>query len=468
MLMCSKPACRNWRLAPHWNRWSSGIPGSPSSCADLSAARWLREQQPLLEPSANFLASSRWEVLRQVRAEKARHHQSLSAASQRTAPAFGLWEFFNWLRGNRLAVQLVSVLLIVVLLLGSFSGAALAARSSIPGETLYPLKTSVEDLRLLAAFDPVNDAGLNLDFAGDRVGEMQLLVALEREQYLELPSQRYERQVDAALLDLTGVVGSRSSHQVQRAQQLAVTLPGMLAEHAENFDNLVQEAGTVGQPALQHARQFAIERQAVSARLLASLEEASGVVLTATPTGDEMLGGLDSTATLVVNPPGIGPLGTPTIPVPGSPTLVPTGLSPFGPTATDQAGNPLATSTLPAGVHSRPTPCSPPATRSHRPTHRGQPIRSRLRTRLHHRRPTPWRRPALHSRRLPPKKSSRPRNLPTPPADQHAPAHPAADQPQPALIIIPIHTHRTLPGAVFSLRETLQFRDEIMIWCKFV
>lgn len=317
--------------------------------ADLSAARWLREQQPLLEPSANFLASSRWEVLRQVRAEKARHHQSLSAASQRTAPAFGLWEFFNWLRGNRLAVQLVSVLLIVVLLLGSFSGAALAARSSIPGETLYPLKTSVEDLRLLAAFDPVNDAGLNLDFAGDRVGEMQLLVALEREQYLELPSQRYERQVDAALLDLTGVVGSRSSHQVQRAQQLAVTLPGMLAEHAENFDNLVQEAGTVGQPALQHARQFAIERQAVSARLLASLEEASGVVLTATPTGDEMLGGLDSTATLVVNPPGIGPLGTPTIPVPGSPTLVPTGLSPFGPTATDQAGNPLATSTLPAG-----------------------------------------------------------------------------------------------------------------------
>ncbi len=70
----------------------------------------------------------------------------------------------------RWAVGLAALLLFLAVL---FSTAAVASAGSLPGEPLYPLKRSLEDLRLTLTYRPAARSALLLDLAGRRLEEME-------------------------------------------------------------------------------------------------------------------------------------------------------------------------------------------------------------------------------------------------------------------------------------------------------
>lgn len=76
---------------------------------------------------------------------------------------------------RRIAGMAASVLLVFVVLLG---GAGVMAQDSLPGDALYGVKVTIEDVRLFFSGD---DAALQAQFAERRVDETQRLLDLRRE-----------------------------------------------------------------------------------------------------------------------------------------------------------------------------------------------------------------------------------------------------------------------------------------------
>ncbi len=92
----------------------------------------------------------------------------------------------------------LAALAALVLFFGGSVGAAFAAQSALPGETLYPVKLICEDLRLGFTGDPQARIDLLMQFSAVRVSEMNQLA----DQGSAIPAEtaeRLESQVQQAL-----------------------------------------------------------------------------------------------------------------------------------------------------------------------------------------------------------------------------------------------------------------------------
>jgi hypothetical protein len=88
------------------------------------------------------------------------------------------------------AARLVAIILAVIVGLGAVGGGvAAAAGNSLPGDTLYPVKLAVEDLRMAVTSSPEAQVRLALQFADERMGEID---ALTRDG-LSVPEEVYRR-----------------------------------------------------------------------------------------------------------------------------------------------------------------------------------------------------------------------------------------------------------------------------------
>jgi hypothetical protein len=116
-----------------------------------------------------------------------------------SAPTRSRWK--NPFAALRLTPALQFALVTVLVLGIVFTSGTLtvaAAQNSLPAETLYPLKTWSEDLRLSLAQDAAAQVALDLEFANRRVDELQTMLQSD-----EIPPEsvvaRLETQVDHAL-----------------------------------------------------------------------------------------------------------------------------------------------------------------------------------------------------------------------------------------------------------------------------
>ncbi|MBI9047630.1 MAG: hypothetical protein JEZ06_24305 [Anaerolineaceae bacterium] len=100
--------------------------------------------------------------------------------------------------------KIVGAISIVSFLLGGTGvGTVYASQSSLPGETLYPVKTWSEDLRLNLNTDIPKELDLNLDFAERRVDEIIALVEAGEIPPDELLARLYTHLQDAEDLALS-------------------------------------------------------------------------------------------------------------------------------------------------------------------------------------------------------------------------------------------------------------------------
>ena len=122
-------------------------------------------------------------------------------------------------RGWALAYQLLSVVLLIALGLGvTGGGMALASTDSLPGDLLYPVKLTVEDVRLSLAKDPATRAMQTMGYVSERADELSMLVMLGD----VVPGESVQRmlqQMDQVMM-----------HISQASPEEA---PGLLARYAE-------------------------------------------------------------------------------------------------------------------------------------------------------------------------------------------------------------------------------------------
>ena len=156
-------------------------------------------------------------------------------------------------KSNRMKV-LVFVSLIAVLLLGSIGATSVAAKSAIPGDALYSLKTTVEQTQLKLSKDAANRAQLKISFAEERLEEISKLV--EEGRYLEIQETvlAFESAINGALLELESVTKTDPS----RAAELATEITAALSKYAVVLTSLASSLPEVIQAEVNRALDSAL------------------------------------------------------------------------------------------------------------------------------------------------------------------------------------------------------------------
>ncbi len=128
-------------------------------------------------------------------------------------------------------VQILVSLLLVVASLAGFTGTLYAAQDDLPGQTLYPLKTWSEDVRVALTADPARQVERLMDMAQRRVEEAVALTqagqeppetVLQRmEQHLYRAMERAAAQGDDQMVQTLARVEAR----LRAMQQMLTSAP---------------------------------------------------------------------------------------------------------------------------------------------------------------------------------------------------------------------------------------------------
>jgi hypothetical protein len=151
----------------------------------LGLALAIRDLPPIT-PRPGFRYTARSRLLRSV------------AARQQVKQRGRRERVFRFSFPNLLLRPALSLAILIVLLVVTLSaGTAYAAGSALPGDSLYSVKIAVEDARLMLSSEE-GDASLYLQFADERLQEIDSLAAKGRYEDISTATQRFEEQLQAA------------------------------------------------------------------------------------------------------------------------------------------------------------------------------------------------------------------------------------------------------------------------------
>ena len=179
----------------------------------LVAAIWMLDQSQAFAPDPQRLRLSKRRLVSRIKQEK--------AAPQPTR----LQAWFESLFQHKPFVlqAAISLMLVLALTFGSI-GVAQASQSTIPGDTLYGVKLTLEDAELAFSLSPLQAARLHIKFIGRRVIEIQTLVLENRLEFLNQAVTLYQKQIDRALANLKEATQRFPLQSIQLATELQDTL----------------------------------------------------------------------------------------------------------------------------------------------------------------------------------------------------------------------------------------------------
>ncbi|MGB1251400.1 MAG: fasciclin domain-containing protein [Candidatus Promineifilaceae bacterium] len=149
-------------------------------------------QDKSVAPSAEFRANARASLLSKLEARQA-------PTTTRNKPVKPVrswsWSWFTLRRSS--LVRWALVLMMVTTLFGSVTGGTIyASERSLPGATLYPVKTGIEQYRLSRTETDTESISLQLNFAGRRVDEIEQLVERGDGEHIASTSKAYATLLD--------------------------------------------------------------------------------------------------------------------------------------------------------------------------------------------------------------------------------------------------------------------------------
>jgi hypothetical protein len=160
-----------------------------------------------------------------------------------------LGHFFNSISTHAVQLRPVFIALLLAFLFVMFSGGTVyASAHALPGDTLYPLKTSFEDLRLTVARDE-DESALYEQFAQLRVEEIQDLIDAGREGDLAIAVSRLEEN----LVGFSLLLENSKPDEEAWAEQKAIHLEEQLSKHIEVLNALLAKVPQSFKPGKQRA-----------------------------------------------------------------------------------------------------------------------------------------------------------------------------------------------------------------------
>ena len=207
----------------------------------LEAALWLTSRRPALDPRPGFLTTSRRRLVRRIGYEKPSRFAIFSNRINR------------FLSSRRVVQVAFTVLLAAILLAGNT--VARAAQSAIPGDTTYPVKVTLEQVRLTISFSEAASARQQIASIQRRLSELESLILEGRYQYLAPTGTELVNHIDQAIAALNTLYGKNP----EGARQLALLLEKVLSSQTMALGALEQMAPEQNQPEVEQAIQVSKE-----------------------------------------------------------------------------------------------------------------------------------------------------------------------------------------------------------------
>lgn len=183
--------------------------------SQLEVATWLTSASSALDPRPGFVSASRRRLVARIQQEnRSPVPPPLSWSEQ-------IRQFFS-------AQRLAPIAFVLVLMLGLFvSGAVVSAsQKAIPGDDLYSIKLTLEQIALATSLDDKSDAELQIQMVENRFSELQSLIV----------EQRYDEVVES--VQESAVQVSKTLEIIQKVSEednflaidLAMQLDGILKQ----------------------------------------------------------------------------------------------------------------------------------------------------------------------------------------------------------------------------------------------
>ena len=164
--------------------------------------------------------------------------------------------FANTIRRRSILVGLAVLIVLGMFLFGGMGITADAASSSLPGDALYSLKTTMENVQANLVIDSATDARLYMEFAGRRLLEIQSLIDEGRYTDIAQASTEFDRDVQRALSAIESLSLSDAAQSIALSEEIAAVLRSygdilsqMLASLPGDVQPVVQSAINTAQSA---------------------------------------------------------------------------------------------------------------------------------------------------------------------------------------------------------------------------
>jgi hypothetical protein len=145
---------------------------------------------------------------------------------------------------------MVRIIIAIVLALSALGGGTVyAAQDSLPGDTLYPVKMSVEGLTMMLQGNDISRAERALNFADKRVREMLTLTERERLGDLGVTADKYCCAMNMSLVRMEAEFGRGGPH----AGDIAELVAGAASQHLSTLNGLYDIAPDEAKPAIERA-----------------------------------------------------------------------------------------------------------------------------------------------------------------------------------------------------------------------
>lgn len=115
----------------------------------------------------------------------------------------------------------IAVIIAAVVLLGGGSITAYAAQKSLPGDSLYTIKLSIEDAFIAFSLSDSHDLELHLEYASRRFEEITTLLGSGRSQEIESTASRLAYHLESAEENLSALEAANLEIGDDKVQQMA-------------------------------------------------------------------------------------------------------------------------------------------------------------------------------------------------------------------------------------------------------
>lgn len=152
-----------------------------------------------------------------------------------------IYSFSTWIQSHRVVTAFAALLIVIL----SGNSVVLASQNTVPGDTLYSVKTAiVEPVRIALAPSTVARASVRADIVQSRLQEVEILTArdtLDEEKEMEI-QERIDAQVAILNKDLEKV----RERDNEKAQEINTTLEASMNAHNRVIKIIVASRGRSG------------------------------------------------------------------------------------------------------------------------------------------------------------------------------------------------------------------------------
>ena len=191
-----------------------------------------------IRPSDAFKIRARVNLMEHIHASQSgkRAPRSLSQAGVR----------HGWYTGWARAVAIVVAVILCISAAGT--GTAYASQSSLPGDTLYPVKLGTEQLQRVITFNDAAEVELELKFANTRLEEIEA-IAGKRPDKTSVAVTGYERNLNLAITKAEQIGDSETSRE---------TVALEILNHLTRLDEIEDGVPEAAREAIINSKEIAI------------------------------------------------------------------------------------------------------------------------------------------------------------------------------------------------------------------